>query len=111
MCAALLARETDGEQGRLYRASEGAFEWMRRRYETSLAWVLRHPRGVLAVTLLTVALNGYLFWGVPKGFFPQQDTGRRQGAITAEQDITFRELPATLTEVLDIVRTSPAVSQ
>jgi len=55
MCATLLARETDGEHGRLYRASERAFEWMRRCYERSLSWVLRHPRGMLAMTLLTVA--------------------------------------------------------
>src|SRR5258705_2894437 len=101
--SALFARETEGEHGRLYRASEGAFEWMRRRYETSLAWVLRHPRGVLAVTLLTVALNGYLFWVVPKGFFPQQDTGRLQGAIQAAQDISFQAMQAKLTEIVDII--------
>src|SRR5204862_6389265 len=58
MCATLLARATDGGQGRLYRASEGAFEWMRRRYETGLAWGLRHARGVLAVAILPAALNG-----------------------------------------------------
>ena len=109
MCATLLARETDGEHGRLYRASERAFEWMRRRYETSLSWVLRHPRGVLAVTLLTVALNGYLFWVVPKGFFPQQDTGRLQGAIQAAQDISFQAMQAKLTEIVDIVGRDPAV--
>jgi len=110
MCATLLARETDGEHGRLYQASEQAFEWMRRRYETSLAWVLRHPRGVLAVTLLTVAVNGYLFWVIPKGFFPQQDTGRLQGAIQAAQDISFQAMQAKLTEIVDIVGHDPAVA-
>src|SRR5258705_165050 len=110
MCATLLAQETDGDHGRLYRASEGAFEWMRRCYETSLAWVLRHPRGVLAVTLLTVAVNGYLFWVVPKGFFPQQDTGRLQGAIQAAQDISFQAMEAKLTEIVDIVGHDPAVA-
>jgi multidrug efflux pump len=110
MCATLLARETDRAHGRLYRASEGAFEWMRRRYEASLAWVLRHPRGVLAVTLLTVALNGYLFWVVPKGFFPQQDTGRLQGAIQAAQDISFQAMQAKLTEIVDLVGRDPAVA-
>ena len=49
---------------------------MLRRYDTSLSWVLRHPRGILALTLLTIALNVYLFIIIPKGFFPQQDTGR-----------------------------------
>src|SRR2546428_1530642 len=108
MCATLLARETDEQHGRLYRASERAFEWMRRCYETSLSWVLRHPRGVLAVTLLTVALNGYLFWVIPKGFFPQQDTGRLQGAIQAAQDISFQAMQAKLTEIVDIVGHDPA---
>src|SRR5882724_3845475 len=110
MCATLLARETDGEHGRLYRASEQAFEWTRRRYEMSLAWVLRHPRGVLAVTVLTVAVNGYLFWVIPKGFFPQQDTGRLQGAIQAAQDISFQAMQAKLTEIVDIVGHDPAVA-
>src|SRR5438128_381111 len=110
MCATLLSRETDGQHGRLYRASEGAFEWMRRIYEASLSWVLRHPRGVLAVTLLTVALNGYLFWVIPKGFFPQQDTGRLQGAIQAAQDISFQAMQAKLTEIVDIVGHDPAVA-
>jgi multidrug efflux pump len=109
MCATFLARESS-EHGRLYRASERAFEAMRRGYETSLAWVLRHPRGVLAVTLLTVALNGYLFWVIPKGFFPQQDTGRLQGAIQAAQDISFQAMQAKLTEIVDIVGHDPAVA-
>src|SRR5260370_41998386 len=83
---------------------------MRRRYETSLSWVLRHPRGVLAVTLLTVALNGYLFWAMPKGFFPQLDTGRLQGAIPAAQDISFQAMQAKLTEIVDIIGRGPAVA-
>jgi len=110
MCATLLGRETNGEHGRLYLTSERAFEWMRRRYETSLAWVLRHPRGVLIVTLLTVALNGYLFWVVPKGFFPQQDTGRLQGVIQAAQDISFQAMQAKLTAIVDIIGHDPAVA-
>jgi multidrug efflux pump len=109
MCATLLSRETDAH-GRLYHASERAFEWMRDRYDTTLSWVLRHPRGVLAVTVLTVALNGYLFWVVPKGFFPQQDTGRLQGAVQAAQDISFQAMQAKLTRIIDIVGRDPAVA-
>src|SRR5260370_436561 len=110
MCATLLARETDTGHGRLYRASERAFEWMRGCYETSLSLVLRHPRCMLSVTLLTVALNGYLFWAVPKGFFPQQDTGRLQGAVQAAQDISFQAMQAKLTEIVDIIGRDPAVA-
>src|SRR6185295_8397726 len=72
--------------------------------------VLRHPRGVLAVTLLTIAVNGYLFWVVPKGFFPQQDTGRLQGAIQAAQDISFQAMQGKLAEIVDIVGHDPAVA-
>src|SRR5258705_758463 len=81
---------------------------MGRLYDPSLSWVLRHPRGVLAVTLLTVALNGYLFWVVPKGFFPQQDTGRLQGAIQAAQEISFQAMQDKLTEIVDIIGRDPA---
>src|SRR5258705_3706158 len=110
MCATLLARETDTGHGRLYRASERAFEWMRGCYETSLSWVLRHPRGMLALTLLTVAANGSPFWTVPKGFFPQQDAGRLQRAIQAAQDISFQAMQAKLAEIVDIVGHDPAVA-
>src|SRR5206468_13062153 len=79
-------------------------------YETSLAWVLRHPRGVLAVTLLPVAVNRYLFRVIPKGLFPQQDTGRLQGAIQAAQDISFQAMQAKLSEIGDIVGHDRAVA-
>ncbi len=65
---------------------------------------------MLALTLLTVAVNGYLFWTVPKGFFPQQDAGRLQGAIQAAQDISFQAMQAKLAEIVDIVGHDPAVA-
>jgi multidrug efflux pump len=110
MCATILGAETQSEHGWLYRVSERAFEWMRRRYETSLAWVLRHQPGILALTILTVAVNAYLFWVVPKGFFPQHDTGRLQGAIQAAQDISFQAMQAKLTDIIEIVGRDPAVA-
>src|SRR5207302_8856530 len=103
-------RETNAEQGGHSGASERGFEWMRRRYDTSLAWLLRHPRGVLMVTVLSGALNGYLLGVVPKGFFPQQDTGRLQGVIQAAQDISFQAMQAKLTAIVDIVGHDPAVA-
>jgi len=109
MCAALLGAEAPARHGRLYRLSERGFDWLRRHYETSLALVLRHPRGVLAVALLTIAVNAYLFVVAPKGFFPQQDTGRLTGAIQAAQDISFQAMQAKLTQVVAILSDDPAV--
>src|SRR5207245_6298056 len=68
MCAAFLKPVESGTRGRLYRASEEAFEWMHRQYARSLAWALAHRRFTLALTLATVAVNVYLFTVVPKGF-------------------------------------------
>jgi multidrug efflux pump len=63
----------------------------------------------LLVTLLTIAVNGYLFVIVPKGFFPQQDTGRVSGAIQAAQDISFQAMQGKLTQVVGIIADDPAV--
>ncbi len=109
MCATLLPVEGGRRPGRLYRLSERGFQWVLRRYEASLALVLRHPRGVLAVTLLTIVANGYLFFVVPKGFFPQQDTGRLTGAIQAAQGTSFQAMQQKLTEVVGIITDDPAV--
>ena len=99
MCARLLRPANSRRHGRFYRASERGFDWMLRRYETSVAWALRHARFMLALTLLTVGVNIYLFVVVPKGFFPQQDTGRLGGAIQATQDISFQAMREKLVQV------------
>ena len=109
MCARLLTREERREHGRLYRASEAAFDWILRRYERTLGWILRHQPALLVVTLLTIALNVYLFAVVPKGFFPQQDTGRLTGSIQAAQDISPQAMRQKLTQVVDIIQRDPAV--
>jgi multidrug efflux pump len=109
MCAWLLGRDERHGHGRVHRASEAVFEWMLRQYERTLAWVLRHPFGVLVVMLLTIVVNVYLFVIVPKGFFPQQDTGRLTGAIQAAQDISFPSMRDKLMRVVDIIRSDPAV--
>ena len=64
----------------------------------TLAWVLKHSRLTLAVALATLALNIYLFIIIPKGFFPEQDTGRLMGALIADQDTSFQSLHELLTE-------------
>ena len=109
MCARVLKAEHGRTHGRWYRLSEQMFEGMRSGYAHSLGWVLRHPRGMLALTLATMAFSVYLYTIVPKGFFPQQDTGRMFGNIQAAQDISFQAMRQKLTEIVDIVKSDPAV--
>ncbi|MEP6957732.1 MAG: multidrug efflux RND transporter permease subunit [Nitrospirota bacterium] len=109
MCARLLKHERTTSHGWWYRVSERFFEGMRGGYATSLGWVLRHPRSMLAVTLATMGLSVYLYVIVPKGFFPQQDTGRLSGNIQASQDISFQAMRQKLTEVVGIIQSDPAV--
>ena len=109
MCATLLKPEKTDAHGRLYRASERIFNGMRRRYDVTLRWALRHPRFMLTLTLITIGINVCLFIIIPKGFFPEQDTGRISGTIQAEQDISFQAMREKLTEVVDIIRSDPDV--
>jgi multidrug efflux pump len=109
MCARVLKSDQGRSHGWCYRLSARFFDGMRSGYARSLSWVLRHPRSMLALTLATMALSVYLYTVVPKGFFPQQDTGRMFGNIQAAQDISFQAMRQKLTEVVDIIRSDPAV--
>lgn len=110
MCATLLKPETSDAHGFLYRVSERIFDEMRQRYDVTLRWALRHSRLMLTLTIVTVAVNVGLFILVPKGFFPEQDTGRISGTIQAEQDISFQAMKNKFTEVVNIIRTDPEVN-
>jgi len=109
MCARLLRPERDVARGRLYRASERAFQWILDEYEATLSWVLRHQPLMLLVTLATIVLTVYLYVSIPKGFFPQQDTGRLMGAIQADQSTSFQALSRQLTQFAQIVQDDPRV--
>jgi len=109
MCARLL-KPAKSTHGRFYRTTEHAFTWLHRRYEISLDWALRHAFFTLIVMFCVVALNVYLYTIIPKGFFPQQDTGRIQGSIQADQATSFQAMLPKLKEFIDIVRTDPAVA-
>ncbi|HKT34738.1 MAG TPA: multidrug efflux RND transporter permease subunit [Nitrospira sp.] len=109
MCAWVLNVRPTASHGLWYRLSERSFDLMRGGYARSLTWVLRHPRSMLTLTLATMAFSVYLYTIVPKGFFPQQDTGRMFGNIQAAQDISAQSMRQKLTEVVDIIRTDPAV--
>jgi multidrug efflux pump len=109
MCAKFLKSERGLKHGRIYHASERAFQWLLHSYEVSLSWVLRHARLTMLVAVITVCINVYLYIIVPKGFFPEQDTGRVMGAIQADQDTSFQSLRQKLTQFVNIVLADPAV--
>ncbi len=109
MCAKLLRREDGRRHNRLYQLSERGFARMLTGYESGLRWVLRHAPLAAAVTVLTVALNIYLFYIAPKGFFPEQDNGRLAGAIVADQDTSYQEMNRRLVSLITKVGEDPAV--
>jgi multidrug efflux pump len=106
MCAYLLRRERRGP--RLLRKRR-AFKAIRGGYAKSLAWALAHPRLVMLILAATVGLNVYLYIAIPKGFFPQQDTGRMMGFLRADQSTSFLAMQEKMAKVVDIVRADPAV--
>jgi multidrug efflux pump len=108
MCARFLRHES-GKHNALYRLSENAFNRLLQTYDFTLRWVLRHQFLILLVTIGTVCLNGYLFYKTPKGFFPQQDTGRINGSIIGDQDLSFASMSQKMRTFTDIVSKDPAV--
>jgi multidrug efflux pump len=109
MCALFLKPETGRKHNWLYRLSERGFNWLHDAYDARLRWVLRHQPVMLLVTFATIALAVYLYIVIPKGFFPQQDTGRLSGGIQAAQDISFNAMQKKLTQFIQIVKDDPAV--
>ena len=109
MCALLLRRPRHESQSRFGRVSEAGFAWLSGGYDRSLSWALRHPLLVIIVLAVTLGLNAYLFVVVPKGFFPQQDTGRVNGSIQADQAISFQLMRQKLEQFIAVVRQDPAV--
>jgi multidrug efflux pump len=110
MCSRLLRSSRAVRHGRLYRAGERVFDGLHHFYARTLGWVLRHQRTVLGITIGTVALSVYLFVIVPKGFFPQQDTGRIVGSIQAEQDISSPAMREKMAQFAATVGADPAVT-
>jgi multidrug efflux pump len=110
MCAWLLRPDAhEHEPGRLARWSERAFAGVRRIYEHSLDWALHAQWLVLLILLLVIGLNAYLFVMVPKGYFPQQDTGQIQGGLRADQSISFQAMQEKLRQLVNVIRSDPAV--
>ena len=108
LCARFL-KVDHGKHNLAYRLAEGAFNGVVRFYDRILRVVLRHQFAVLLITLATIVVTGYLYVAVPKGFFPQQDTGRIYGYIQGDQDISFAAMSEKLREFNKIVMDDPAV--
>ncbi|MGX7707088.1 efflux RND transporter permease subunit [Methylobacterium sp. Gmos1] len=110
MCARFLKPEAHGARpGPVARVLEGAFDGLLSGYRVTLDWALRHGVIVMLVLLAAVVLNVYLYVIVPKGFFPQQDTGQMIGGIQADQRISFQAMSAKLRRATAIVQADPAV--
>ncbi len=109
MCAKFLRPPKDEKRNAFYRASEWVFDKLLATYRHSLTWVLAHQPVTLTVTVLVACLSVYLYIKVPKGFFPQQDTGRIMGGVMAEQDISFQSMSDKMQRYVSIVMKDPAV--
>jgi multidrug efflux pump len=112
MCAYLLKHEPPEttRHNWLYRTSERGFDFILRIYRVSLVWVLENPGITLVVLILTITLNVLLFVRVPKGFFPQQDTGTVFGGLQGPQDASFAEMNSSVLRIVKIITSDPAVA-
>ena len=109
MCAYLLKDERTIKHGSAYRITERGFTWMLSAYSRSLAWVLKHPAPMLTLLLLTIALNFYLIDIIPKGFFPQQDSGVIMGNVRGPQDASFPIMDNSILQIEKVIQADPAV--
>ena len=109
MCAYLLSPHQGAEAGIISRTLERGFVAIQTGYEAVLAAALRYKAATLSIMLASVAVTGLLFVGIPKGFFPQQDTGRLVGSIQADQSVSFQLMQQKLAQFVDIIKRDPAV--
>jgi len=111
MCAHLLKADKEGEKHNwLYRTSEKGFNGMIWIYRRSLAWVLDNPGLTIVVLLLTIALNVLVYVRLPKGYFPQQDTGIVMGQVQGPQDASFPFMNFSMVTLVNVVKADPAVA-
>ena len=109
LSAKFLEPHNKRKHGRFYRWGEQALDWLADEYKLGLQWVLSHQKLMLTVTVLTFVLNVYLFILVPKGFFPEQDTGRIGGQVQGQQDVSFADLKQKVLQLAKVVGKDPGV--
>jgi multidrug efflux pump len=110
MCAYLLKDESTHKHGRLYNASERVFDWVLSVYKHSLVWVLDNPGITLVTLVLTIVLNFVMAYKLPKGFFPQQDTGSLSGSVRGPQDASYQVMNTSIRALQKVVNEDPAVA-
>ena len=111
MCAHLLKAHREGERHNLlYRTSEKFFNGMLAIYRHSLTWVLDNPLLTIIVLALTIALNVVVIFRIPKGFFPQQDTGAIVGGVQGPQDASFPFMNFSLQQLVAVIKSDPAIA-
>ncbi len=110
MCAYLLKEEKQEKHGRIYQASEKFFAWMLETYRHTLLWALDNSGLMLVVLLLTILLNVVLIVKLPKGFFPQQDTGAIVGGVQGPQDSSFPAMDDSVRQLVGVIKSDPAVA-
>ena len=109
LSAKFLEPHNKRQHGWFYRLGDRILKWMATEYERGLRWVLQHQKLVLTITVLTFVLNVYLYILVPKGFFPEQDTGRIGGQVQGQQDVSFPEMKKKVLALAKIVGKDPGV--
>jgi multidrug efflux pump len=110
MCSRLLPAGERRTHNSLYRRSEGVFIWLAGHYERSLIVALAHPRLVMLALAGAIALNVEVFYNIPKGLFPQEDTGRLNGTIQGDQSISFQAMQTKLRQFASILQADPDVA-
>ena len=109
MCARLLTLKPATQEGWASRFAARVFGWIMTAYRVSLDWSLRHPLVMIVVMGAAIGLNVYLYTEIPKGFFPQQDTGRLVGFMRADQTASFNVTREKLAAMVELVQRDPAV--
>lgn len=111
LCALWLKPKDRQKQSRLYHASEHLFTSLQMAYGRTLKWAIDHRRTMILILIATITLNVFLYIVVPKGFFPQQDTGRLVGMVRADQSISFQAMQKKLQTFINKIEQDPAVDK
>jgi len=109
MCAHLLKHQSKEDHGRLYKLTDRFFDWILSLYRRTLHWVLDNPALTLTVLFLVIVLNVVIAIKIPKGFFPQQDTGILAGGVQGPQDSSFPAMNESIRTIATVIKNDPAV--